>query len=158
MGWLIQILDNSSPGVNENDITYTSMPSFVKADTDRPASHSTCWRRLHSVGFFTSRRFIEWRAIFELWIKQGVEESKPGLIQGVYCLRIWQNRGNIWLVDGRDITRQAATSYPRAVDVGFVVDSVAVGRLFWKSIIIFLLSILCGVFTVCATCHVIWHV
>ena len=89
MGWLIQRLDNYSPGVNENYITYTSMPSFVKADTSRPTSHSICWRRRRSVDFFISRRFMEWRAIFELWIKQDVEESRPGLFQGVYYLRIW---------------------------------------------------------------------
>jgi len=52
MGWLIQILDNSSPGVNENDVTYTSMPSFLKGDSSRPTSHSICWRRRHSVDLF----------------------------------------------------------------------------------------------------------
>jgi hypothetical protein len=45
-----------------------------------------------------------------------------------------ENRGNIWLVDS--LNHQAPTSYPRAVDEGFVVHSVAVGRLFSKSVII----------------------
>jgi len=60
-----------------------------------------------------------------------------------------ENRGNFWLVDGRYITHQAPTSYPRTVDVGFVVDSVAVGTIILEiHYYYFLLSILCRVFTI----------
>jgi len=60
-----------------------------------------------------------------------------------------ENRCNIWLVDGRDISHQAPTSYPRAVDVGFVVDSVALGTIIVEAhYFYFLLSILCRVFTI----------
>ena len=54
-----------------------------------------------------------------------------------------ETRGNIWLVDGRDKTHQAAASYPRAVDVGFVVDIVAVGTVILEVHYYFLFSSLC---------------
>jgi hypothetical protein len=46
---------------------------------------------------------------------------------------IEENRGNFWLVDGRDISHQAPTSYPRAVDVGICGGQCSIGNDYSRS-------------------------